>query len=70
MDPLQTAELKKRMHYLSIEVASASQLPYRVTRKRTGTIVHSCETRDEAEAKILSMDLAQLAAKPSRGPRR
>ncbi len=70
MDPFQAAELKKRLQYVRIDVAPSSQLPYRVTRKRTGTIEHSCATREEAETRILSMDLNRLANKPSRGPRR
>ncbi len=67
----QAQALRERLKYVEIPPpVRGSQLPYRVIRKRTGCTDGSFETKQQAEAFVLNMDITKLAMKPTRGKRR
>lgn len=60
------AELKLRSEFFIIRRVPQSQLPYRVERRRNGSIDRACATLEEAQAFILGFDMAKLTAKVTR----
>jgi hypothetical protein len=66
----QAKENAKKRKLIKITIVAASEVPYRVEKKRTGVVLGSFKTEDELDAFINQYPLAQLESKPTRGPRR
>lgn len=62
----QAMENKKKRKYIEIEHVPASDLPYRVLKKRTGVKLGSFETQKALDEFVDNYPLAQLESKPTR----
>lgn len=59
-------ENKQKRKYIKIDHVPASELPYRVTKERTGVVLGSFKTKLEVDEFIEGYPLAQLESKPTR----
>ena len=70
-EPLTEQQIQRRKRALiQVKHVPASDLPYRVVKRRTGVIMASFLTTDHVDAYVDSLDLEQLSRKPTRRIRR
>lgn len=67
MEDQRAAALKARLVYVKIVTVKGSELPYRVERRRNGTMDGGpFLTMEQAEACVLKLDLEKLSQKSSK----
>lgn len=59
-------ENAKKRKLIKIQECPSSDLPYRVTKERTGVVLGSFATKDQIDAFIDGYPLAHLESKPTR----
>ena len=59
-------ELKAKRKLVEVKELTASELPFRVIKRRTGVVLGGFKDRDEVTRFLKSIPLATLAVKPTR----
>ncbi len=60
------AEYKRKRRLVTVKEVASSDLPFRVTKEKTGVILGSFETKGQADDFIRDYPLAQLEIRPTR----
>lgn len=63
-------ELKKKKSLTEVGIVQGSEHPFRLKKKRTGVVLGSFPTMFKLDEFLEKYPLEQLAAKPTKGPRR